>query len=75
VFLQVFIFLFLDGIPILFSRDRAVISFRLFSSPNSQIALDEQQFRVIVATTHAVEWQGSPERWQTGELVRVLVRG
>jgi hypothetical protein len=75
VFLRVFIFLFLAGIPILFPCDRAVVSFCLFSSPSSQFTLDEQQFRVIVATAHAVEWQGSLERWKTGEPVRVLVRG
>jgi hypothetical protein len=64
VFLRVFIILFLAGIPILFPRDRAVVSFRLFSSPSSLFALDEQQFRVIVATAHAVESGRAMENWR-----------
>jgi hypothetical protein len=48
VFLRISIFLFLAGIPILFPRNRAVVSLRLFSSPSSRFALGGQQFRVVL---------------------------
>jgi hypothetical protein len=41
-------FCFFAGIPIPFPRDRAVVSFRLFSSLGSRFALGEEQFRVVL---------------------------